>query len=41
MHGLGAFAEAPPAESSDLPADWPRDRDDLYDEMLRERSRGR
>jgi antitoxin (DNA-binding transcriptional repressor) of toxin-antitoxin stability system len=31
----------PPAEPSDLPADWPRDRDGLYDEVLRERSRGR
>ena len=31
----------PPAEPSDLPPDWPRDRDELYDEMLRERSRGR
>jgi prevent-host-death family protein len=27
----------PPA---DLPADWPRNRDELYDEMLRERSGG-
>ena len=31
----------PPAEPSDLPADWPRNRDELYDEMLRGRSRGR
>ncbi|HYI85201.1 MAG TPA: type II toxin-antitoxin system prevent-host-death family antitoxin [Acetobacteraceae bacterium] len=31
----------PPAEPSDLPPDWPRNRDELYDEMLRERSRGR
>ena len=32
----------PPAEQpTDLPADWPRNRDELYDEMLRERSRGR
>lgn len=31
----------PPAEPTGLPADWPRDRDELYDEMLRERSGGR
>lgn len=24
--------------AGDLPPDWPRDRDELYDEMLRERS---
>ena len=28
----------PPAEP---PTDWPRDRDELYDKALRERSRGR
>ena len=28
----------PPAEPTDLPPDWPRNRDELYDEMLRERS---
>lgn len=31
----------PPAEPTDLPADWPRNRDELYDEVLRERSGGR
>jgi prevent-host-death family protein len=31
----------PPAEPpADLLADWPRNRDELYDEMLRERSGG-
>jgi prevent-host-death family protein len=30
----------PPTESSGLAADWPRDRDELYDEMLRERPSG-
>jgi antitoxin (DNA-binding transcriptional repressor) of toxin-antitoxin stability system len=30
----------PPAEPTGLPADWPRDRDELYGEMLRERSGG-
>ncbi|CAA9236377.1 MAG: hypothetical protein AVDCRST_MAG04-1390 [uncultured Acetobacteraceae bacterium] len=29
---------AAPAENEKLPSDWPRDRDDLYDEVLRERS---
>lgn len=27
----------PSTEPTGLPADWPRDREDLYDEMLRER----
>ena len=31
----------PPTEPTGLPADWPRDRDELYDEMLRERSGNR
>ena len=30
-----------PAGTAGLPAEWPRDRDDLYDEMLRERPGGR
>jgi prevent-host-death family protein len=33
--------EPPAAPPEDLPAGWPRDRDDLYDEVLRERSGGR
>lgn len=33
--------EPPAAPPDDLPPDWPRDRDDLYDEVLRERSRKR
>lgn len=30
--------EPPAAPAEKLPSDWPRDRDDLYDEVLRERS---
>ena len=30
--------EPPATRPEDLPPDWPRDRDDLYDEVLRERS---
>ena len=33
--------EPPAMPPEDLPPGWPRDRDDLYDEALRERSRGR
>jgi prevent-host-death family protein len=32
------FLEPPAAPAEKLPSDWPRDRDDLYDEVLRERS---
>lgn len=31
----------PVVEPTGLPAGWPRDRDELYDEMLRERPDGR
>ena len=31
----------PPAEPTGLTVDWPRDRDELYHEMLRERPGGR
>ena len=34
-----ALALEPPAPPEDLPPGWPRDRDGLYDEALRERSR--
>ncbi len=33
--------EPPAALAKDLPSDWPRNRDELYDEALRERSRKR